>query len=66
MTEWRMTNISELVGQTFIQITNTNNEITFVTTNNATYKLYHEQDCCERVEIEDIVGDLIDLIGSQF
>lgn len=27
-------------------------------------RLYHNQDCCESVTIEDIVGDLDDLVGT--
>lgn len=27
------------------------------------YRLYHEQDCCESVYIESIVGDIKDIIG---
>lgn len=28
------------------------------------YKLYHDQDCCEHVYIESVVGDLQDLVGA--
>lgn len=36
-------------------------EIYFLLLNGDTYKLYHEQDCCEDVSIESINGDLNDL-----
>lgn len=39
-------------------------EMYFELENGKTYRFYHEQDCCESVYIEDIVGDLSDLIGA--
>jgi len=38
--------------------------IVFATDDGKVYKMYHEQDCCEYVHIEDIVGDVQDLVGS--
>lgn len=40
-------------------------EMAFVTTDGETYKLTHFQDCCESVTVNDIIGDLKDLIGSE-
>ena len=52
----------ELKGKVFTKIDENGYSLVFHTKDNA-YQLYHEQDCCEEVYIEDIVGDLNDLIG---
>ena len=42
-----------------------NNEIVFVTEGvERTFRMYHHQDCCESVYIEDVCGDLQDLVRS--
>jgi len=40
------------------------NEVIFNISDGEKYRLYHEQDCCESVYLEDVTGDLGDLIGS--
>ena len=39
-------------------------ELVFTAEDGTTFRFYHGQDCCENVAIEDICGDLADLIGS--
>lgn len=58
--------ISELIGKTFEWITVNDDKtgINFRTDDGKEYKMWHRQDCCECVQIEDINGDLQDLIGS--
>jgi len=60
-------NVDVLQGKTLSSITGEvgSGEIVFVTTNGDKYLMYHEQDCCESVSVEDIVGDLQDLVGSE-
>ncbi len=56
---------TELLQKTLLSIENIdNNELVFKTTDGDTYVAYHPQGCCEHVRIEDINGNLDDLIGS--
>jgi hypothetical protein len=57
-------NVNKLTGKTLTKIDKGNDEILFITSHGEVYKMYHEQDCCESVYIEDVIGDLDDLIGS--
>jgi len=38
--------------------------IEFVATSGERFHMFHEQDCCESVTIDEIIGDLTDLIGD--
>ncbi len=56
--------LNELVGKIVTEIKSEHNEVIFTCSDNSMYKLCHYQDCCESVCIDDINGDLVDLIGS--
>jgi len=61
-----VTIIDELIGQVAKAVTNhRNKELTFDLENGQTARFYHEQDCCESVSIEEIHGDLNDLVGHE-
>lgn len=55
----------DLLGKTITKIDQIDKEeLFFHTEDGKIYKMYHEQDCCENVYIEDICGDLNNLIGD--
>lgn len=58
--------IEEMLGATMFSVVGEKGGATLVfkATDGRTFTFYHEQECCESVEIEDICGDLSDLIGS--
>mgnify|MGYP007069479737 CR=1 FL=1 len=62
--EFKEDKFEDLLGKTLVSIEKTEDELTFTTTEGEVFKSYHNQDCCESVEIEDICGDLQDLIGT--
>lgn len=64
MSETKPAQLTDLIGKTLISVKNYDNqEIIFTTNRNKVYKLWHCQHCCESVRVEDIVGDLEDLVG---
>lgn len=62
--------MKELLGKVFQRVEITRNEegksdeIIFVVSDDEKYRMYHYQDCCESVVIDDIVGDIDDLVDS--
>jgi hypothetical protein len=54
---------SDLLGKTFTSVVEDGDSMT-LTTAGVRYDLVHEQDCCESVYIESIVGELSDLVGE--
>lgn len=57
--------ITELLGKVLSKVENLDNErIVFTVSPDEKYVLYHIQDCCESVRVEDINGELEDLVGS--
>ncbi len=59
-----MAEIKDLVGKTLSGIKINGDELIFIVNDGTEYKMYHAQDCCESVSIDDINGDLNDLIGT--
>lgn len=65
MNEENQAVLEHLVGKTIIKTKGLKNDDDFVieTECGLVFTFYHEQDCCESVYIEEIIGDLDDLIG---
>jgi hypothetical protein len=57
------TELNQIKGLTFEKIEAGYDMITFWTEDGRIFCMYHDQDCREAVSIEDIVGDLDDLVG---
>lgn len=58
-------NIESFLGKTFSNVEQIGEtKINFETIDGEKYSMYHQEDCSEWVSIDDINGDLKDLIGS--
>ena len=58
--------MAQMLGKTFVQVSGSvdGNAMLFVTAKGQQFMFAHQQDCCETVRINDIVGDLQDLVGE--
>lgn len=58
--------ISVLLGKTITKIEGEKGgeKLVFECEDGSVYGMFHEQDCCEEVYLEDIVGELDDLLNS--
>ena len=54
---------NELLGKTPIKVEKVDEEKLYFEFEDCIYLMHHWVDCCEAVEIEDICGDLRDLVG---
>lgn len=59
----RNAKIEDMIGQTFTKVTEGGDTLRFTRKDGTGFLFYHEQDCCESVNIDDICGDLSDLEG---
>jgi len=63
------TKFEDLLGKTIISIergeaSGIDEQLLFTLDNGDRYRMYHSQDCCEDVYIEDICGNLDELLNS--
>ena len=62
----RPVDISILVGQTLTRIeglAKRSEKVVWRTSDGKEYEMFHEQDCCETVELAEVIGDPEDLLG---
>ena len=58
--------VRELIGKTMksVEVNSGRDEIIWACDDGTKYKMFHDQECCESVTIEDICGNLENLVGA--
>ena len=61
------TEMEDFLGLVFktVELSKGGDEIRFTTHDNQVYCMLHHQDCCETVLVDDVCGDVADLIGFE-
>jgi hypothetical protein len=55
---------NNMLGKVMDDVSSSGDEMVFRSDDGKTFTFLHYQTCCENVSIEDIAGDLSDLVGS--
>ena len=61
-----ITKVSDILGLTLTRATQNGDEVYFYFNDGNVVRMLHHQDCCESVYIEDMDGDLEDMVGGVF
>jgi len=56
--------VTEMIGKTLTAVTRNGDESIDFVSGAEHWRMYYEPDCCANASIEDVVGDLEDLVGS--
>ena len=67
MTEYNAYDISNMIGKTITSIVGMvagSDSVEFTCSDGSVFKMNHHQDCCESVNLNDVEGDVADLIGA--
>jgi hypothetical protein len=67
MTEYNAYDISNMIGKTITSIVGMvagSDSVEFACSDGSVFKMNHQQDCCESVNLNDVEGDVADLIGA--
>ena len=63
-TEYCCEDLSDLLGKVIVETYRDESGIQLLTEDGTLYMFYHEQECCECVYLEDVTGDLQNLVGT--
>ncbi len=65
MSDYYNGDIAQLIGKTMRSVTQDGRDaIDFEADTGERWRMFYEPDCCASCEIEDVVGDLQDLVGT--
>src|SRR5574337_1654215 len=59
-----MYEVSDMLGKVFVSVVQKDDAVIFTDEAGVEYGLWHDDDCCESVHLEDVCGNLEDLVGS--